>query len=97
MTRYRYEVEPRAEAYGGGYQLRLFDGDTEMGGGVFPADRHKEPYKGVAWFNSLPERERARWLKEAGSARPIDAWGAYLQMLALDEAKSEGELWLASR
>jgi hypothetical protein len=97
MPRYRYEVAPRAEALGGGYHLRLFDGDEEVGGGVFPADRHAEPHKGVTWFNTLPEHERARWLKEAKSARPVDAWGAYLQLLALDEAKSEGALWVSMR
>lgn len=97
MPQYRYTVDPRTEAYGGGYHLHLFEDDKEVGGGVFPADRHKEPHKGVTWFNCLPETERARWLNEAKSARPIDAWGAYLTMLAFDEARSEGELWLASR
>lgn len=97
MSRYRYTVEPRAEAYGGGYHLHLYVGDMRVRSEMFPANRHEEPRKGIAWFNALPEVERAKWLKEANSARPVDAWGAYLQMLALDEARSEGELWLAMR
>ena len=32
---------------------------------------------GMAWWNSLTKPERARWLVEAGSARPVDAWRAY--------------------
>lgn len=32
---------------------------------------------GIAWFNALDDRGRAEWLRVAGSARPVDAWGAY--------------------
>jgi hypothetical protein len=32
---------------------------------------------GMNWWNSLSERERAKWLAEAGSAKPVDAWEAY--------------------
>lgn len=33
---YRYEIEPRPAAVGGGWRLRLFEGEKEVGGGVFP-------------------------------------------------------------
>lgn len=33
---YRYEIEPRPAALGGGWRLRLFEGEKEVGGGVFP-------------------------------------------------------------
>lgn len=35
-TAYRYEIEPRPAELGGGWRLRLFAGEKEMGGGVFP-------------------------------------------------------------
>lgn len=35
-TAYRYEIEPRPAELGGGWRLRLLDGEKELGGGVFP-------------------------------------------------------------
>lgn len=35
-TTYRYEIEPHPAAMGGGWRLRLFDGEKEVGGGLFP-------------------------------------------------------------
>ena len=32
---------------------------------------------GIDWFNALAELERAKWLQEAGSAVPADAWQAF--------------------
>jgi hypothetical protein len=32
---------------------------------------------GVAWFNSLSEPERAKWLELAGTGRPVDAWAVF--------------------
>lgn len=32
---------------------------------------------GMAWWNSLPERARACWLRIACSAVPADAWAAF--------------------
>jgi len=32
---------------------------------------------GMAWWNSIPEEDRALWCSLAGSARPVDAWLAY--------------------
>lgn len=33
---YSYEITPRPVELGGGWRLRLLEGDQEMGGGVFP-------------------------------------------------------------
>lgn len=33
---YKYQITPRADALGGGWQLRLLDDGEEVGGGVFP-------------------------------------------------------------
>jgi hypothetical protein len=38
----RFEIEPRPADLGGGWRLRLFDGDVEMGGGVFPPEQGVE-------------------------------------------------------
>jgi PBP1b-binding outer membrane lipoprotein LpoB len=32
---------------------------------------------GMAWFDSLSERERGEWLKAAGTAVPAEAWQHY--------------------
>jgi hypothetical protein len=31
-----YQIDPRPEALGGGWSLKLFEDGEEMGGGVFP-------------------------------------------------------------
>ncbi|MCZ4328497.1 hypothetical protein [Castellaniella denitrificans] len=36
-SRFSYEILPRSEDMGGGYQLRLLEAGQEVGGGVFPA------------------------------------------------------------
>lgn len=36
----------------------------------------------MALWNSWTELERAYWLGAADSARPVDAWHAYLRRLA---------------
>ena len=97
MTTYRYEIDPRPTELGGGWRLRLFEDGQEAGGGAFPADRNADPQRGMAWFNALTEVERARWLATGKSARPVDAWGAYLSQEAFKEAQEEGENWVASR
>jgi len=33
---YSYEITPRPVDLGGGWRLRLLEGDVEVGGGVFP-------------------------------------------------------------
>lgn len=95
MTKYRYEIDPRSTELGGGWRLKLFEDDEEVGGGVFPADANADPHAGMAWFNRLLESERARWLKVAESARPVDAWAAYLREEAYQEASNAAEAWLA--
>lgn len=32
---------------------------------------------GMRWFNAITPTERKRWLRRAGSARPVDAWRAF--------------------
>lgn len=96
MTTYRYEIDPRPAELGGGWRLRLLEDGQEVGGGVFPADRDAEPQRGMGWFNELTEAERGRWLVTAKSARPVDAWGAYLSQEAFLDAQEEAEAWVAS-
>ena len=36
ITNYSYEILPRPVELGGGWRLRLLEGNEEMGGGVFP-------------------------------------------------------------
>lgn len=46
---------------------------------------------GMRWWDALTELQRAYWLGAAGSARPVDAWRAYLRraadMLGVGEAQ----------
>jgi len=39
---YSYEITPRPVELGGGWRLRLLEGDQEVGGGVFPPDDSSE-------------------------------------------------------
>lgn len=39
---YSYEITPRPVELGGGWRLRLLEGDQEVGGGAFPPDDASE-------------------------------------------------------
>lgn len=97
MTRYGYEITPRPGHLGGGWRLRLLEDDVEVGGGVFPADADADPAAGMTWWNAMTEAERGRWLAKAQSARPVDAWTAYLTDTAHADALDEAESWVATR
>lgn len=43
--RYSYEIIPRPAELGGGWRLRLLNGDQEEGGGVFPPEKGYETEK----------------------------------------------------
>lgn len=94
--KYRYEVTPRAADLGGGWNLKMFDGDVQVGGGAFPVFADFSNI-GVAWWNAITENERAHWLSIAGTAVPADAWKAFLASEAEGEAVEAGEDWLSSR
>lgn len=94
--RYSYEITLRAAELGGGWKLRLLDGDLEMGGGVFPVV-DDDPDAGMTWWNECSEQERAHWLTMASSARPADAYHAYLLAEAYADAEATAYEWLDSR
>lgn len=85
---YSFEIEPRPEALGGGWRLRLLHGSEEIGGGVFPAgegdDGYQEAYEtGLEWVETRPaeeiQQESGRALYEAHCAQqptpvPQPAW-----------------------
>jgi len=43
---YSYEIATRPVELGGGWRLRLLEGDVEVGGGVFPV-RQADPHQGM--------------------------------------------------
>jgi hypothetical protein len=94
MTGYRYQIDPRPAELGGGWNLKLFQDDLEVGGSVFPVNADADPQAGMDWFNGLQEHQRAHWLQTASSARPVDAWGAYLSAEAYRDALENAESWL---
>lgn len=94
---YSYDIEPRPAHLGGGWRVRFLEDGTEMGGGVFSADADADPQAGIDWWNGLTEDERRAWLAHADSAKPRDAWQAYLQQDAYDEAQNAAMSWLESR
>jgi hypothetical protein len=52
QTSFSFEVSPRSEALGGGWNLKLYEGKEEMGGGVFESgdDGYSEAYaEGFDW------------------------------------------------
>ncbi len=53
---HRILVEPQPDALGGGWSLRLLEGETEVGGGVFPL--------GEYWLSTTQEKEARRLAPE---------------------------------
>jgi len=92
---YTFKITPRPDTVGGGWNLKLFENGDEAGGGVFPIDL-SDPQKGIDWWNGISEKERALWLAEAKSARPADAWHAWMTAEAHDDAHAEGLDWVNS-
>lgn len=93
---YSYEITPRPTGLAGGWRLRLLEDGEEAGGGVFPVPAI-EPTEGMTWWNGMDEKDRAYWLLKAASARPADAYHAFLLAQAYDDAEAEGLEWMASR
>lgn len=93
---YSYEIKPRLAELGGGWKLALLQDGLEVGGGVFPV-LENDPQAGMDWWNRCSETERANWLKAAGSARPADAYHAFLMVEAYADAESAAYDWLDSR
>jgi len=94
--KYSYEITPRPVELGGGWKLRLLDGDEEMGGGVF-AVIADDPQSCNTWWNECGEQERAHWLMIAASERPADAYHAYQLAEVYADAESTAYEWLDSR
>jgi hypothetical protein len=93
---YSYEITPRSADLGGGWRLRLLENDEEVGGGVFPVAL-ADPHQGMTWWNAMTEDERSYWLEMTGSARPADAYDAFLLADAYSEAQSQAYAWLDAR
>lgn len=87
-----YEITPRPAALGGGWNLVLFQGGDEAGGGVFPI-AEESPLVGMTWWNLLTEELRAHWLMMAASAVPAAARYAFLLAEAYTAAQDEGQAW----
>ena len=54
-----YTIDPRPDALGGGWKLSLMEGDTEMGGGVFPAGSDDESRNEA---QAEAQREADNWI-----------------------------------
>lgn len=91
---YSYEINPHPVELGGGWELRLLNGDEEAGGGVFPIV--DDPHACMNWWNSLSEVGRAHGLLMGASGRPADAYHAYLLAEAYADAKATAYEWLDS-
>ena len=96
MPIYRYQIDPRPESLGGGWKLKLYEDEVEVGGGVFPTG-DDDDLAGMAWFNELSEAERLYWLNASGSAVAAEARGAFLRDEAFQDAQKEAEDWVNSR
>jgi hypothetical protein len=96
LIQYSYEIASRPVELGGGWRLSLLEDGVEVGGGVFPVEQ-ADPHQGMAWWNTMTEDERGLWLKEADSARPVDAYQAFLLADAYINAENEAYAWLDTR
>ncbi len=68
MSNYRYEIEPRSAELGGGWRLRLVEGEIEVGGGVFPADPADKLAMDDAYADALSEGKSWLALQGDGNA-----------------------------
>lgn len=93
---YSYEIKSRPAELGGGWKLDLLQDGQEVGGGVFPV-LENDPQAGMDWWNACSEQERAHWLMMAASARPADAYHAFMLAEAYADAESTAYEWLDSR
>lgn len=96
MIQYTYRINSRPVELGGGWSVRLLEDGVEVGGSVFPVEK-ADPHQGVTWWNAMAEDERGLWLNEACSARPADAYQAFLVANAYTAAMSEAYAWLNTR
>lgn len=87
-----YEISPRPQDLGGGWNLKLYENGQEAGGGAFPVPAD-DPHEGIAWWNALSEERRSHWLMMAASAMPAAARHAFLVAEAYNDALDEGESW----
>lgn len=94
-TSYSYQIKPRPVELGGGWRLQFLENEEEVGGGMFPIA--EDPEAGMTWWNECGEQERAHWLMMAASARPADAYHAYLLTETYADAESTACRWLTSR
>lgn len=54
-----YQITPRPAELGGGWSLKLFEADEEMGGGIFPPVANiDEPDFDEAYQDALDEGEK---------------------------------------
>lgn len=93
---YSYELTPRPAELGGGWRLQLLEDGQEAGGGVFPIPQD-DPQAGMTWWNECSEQERAHWLMMAASARPADAYHAFLLAETYADAEATAYEWLDSK
>lgn len=69
MPDYSYEITPRPPELGGGWQLRLLEGDQEVGGGVFPpAQEIKDIGKALQVAYADAEATAYEWLDSRDGA-----------------------------
>lgn len=54
MSGHSYQIDPRPADLGGGWRLRLLEGEQEVGGGVFPLSEYAEGRKLSGAAGSTP-------------------------------------------
>lgn len=94
---YTYEIDPRPDELGGGWNLRLLHDGIGVGGGVFPVV--VDEAAGIAWWNGLREEERDWHLQQCAPALPTaaNAYRAHLLVEAYNDAEETAANWLDSR
>lgn len=69
MSGHSYQIDPRPADLGGGWRLRLLEGEQEVGGGVFPLSEYAtaenaEEAASYAYEDALAEA--SAWLASRG-------------------------------
>lgn len=96
LTYFSYQLQPLSREYCG-WRLRLLSDGVVIDERTFSIDpAQAAPCKGIRWWNAMIAEDRDYWMHTARSARPADAYRAFLVASAYIEAVAYARAWLTA-
>lgn len=96
MSRYAYDIRPRALIVGGGWRISLLDDGTEVGAMIFPVFE-PDPNHSLAWWATLNDDDRRDWFERCGNVDRFAMHRAHLLDEAFAAAQRIGNDWITLR